>query len=87
MEPGLASVEDSRAVVVVRGTVNASTLIFQKTASNPETSIIGQQTATIASGAQPGLNIQSGSLYVRGITLSPSASTGINAVSGNPPQP
>jgi hypothetical protein len=84
MEPALASVADSRAVVVVRGTVNASTLIFQRSATSPETSIIGQQSATIASGAQPGLNIQSGAVYVRGVTLSSSASTGINAVSGNP---
>jgi hypothetical protein len=74
---------DVRTLVVVRGTVNASTTPLGRSASRAELSIIGQQTAVIAAGANPGLDLQSGQFYVRGVTISPSGSVGINAAIPN----
>ena len=47
-----------------------------------EVSIIGQNTAIIAAGAKPGLELQAGAFYVRGLKISPSASIGIKATPG-----
>jgi hypothetical protein len=72
-----------RTLVRVRGTLNAAIAPFTRTAGRAEVSIVGQQGAVIAGGAQPGLDLQSGLFYVRALKISPSASVGINAAPGN----
>ena len=71
-----------RTLVRLRGTLNAAMAPFTRTPGRPEVSIVGQQSAVIAGGAQPGLDLQSGLFYVRGLKISPSASIGINAAPG-----
>ena len=71
-----------RTLVRLRGTLNAATTPFTRTPARSEVSIVGQQGAVIAGGAQPGLDLQSGLFYVRGLKISPSASIGINAAPG-----
>jgi len=75
---------DVRTLVLVRGTVNAATSPFQRSATRSEVSIVGQQSAVIAAGAQPGLDVQGGRFYVRDLKISLSTSVGISAVPGNP---
>lgn len=75
---------DVRTLVLVRGTVNAATSPFQRNASRSEVSVLGQQDAFIAAGAQPGLEVQGGRFFVRGLKISAAASIGVTAVSGNP---
>jgi hypothetical protein len=81
MQPVPAALTTTLDLVVVRGTVSAGTSVFMGQGA-PATSIVGQQSAFIASAASPGLAMQSGSIYIRGITFSPSASIGISATGG-----
>jgi hypothetical protein len=81
MQPVPAALTSTLDLVVVRGTVSAGTSVFAGQGA-PVTSIVGQQSAFIASAASPGFSLQSGSVYIRGITFSPSASIGISATGG-----
>ena len=81
MQPVPAALTSTLDLVVVRGTVFAGTSIFMGQGA-PVTSIVGQQSAFIASAASPGFSMQSGSVYIRGIMFSPSASIGISATGG-----
>jgi hypothetical protein len=81
MQPVPATLTTARDLVVVRGTVSGGTSTFMGQGA-PVTSIVGQQTAFIASGASPAFSMQSGSVYIRSITFSPSASIGISATGG-----
>jgi hypothetical protein len=69
----------SRTLLVVRGAMDAAAGAFTRSAGGPEVSIIGQSSAVIAAGTKPGLELQSGGFYVRGLKISPSASVGIKA--------
>lgn len=71
-----------RTLVRVRGTLNAAVGPFTRTAGRPEASIVGQQGAVVVGAAQPGIDLQSGLFYVRGLKVSPAASVGIRAVPG-----
>jgi hypothetical protein len=82
MDPiGLAA-NDTHSLVVVRGTVAAGSWTYARGAGHPETSIVGQQTAAIASSTSPAFSMSSGAVYLRGVSLSSSASLGINATGG-----
>jgi hypothetical protein len=82
MDPiGLAA-NDTHSLVVVRGTVAAGSWTYARGTGHPETSIVGQQTAAIASSTSPGFNMSSGLVYIRAVKFSPSASQGISATGG-----
>jgi hypothetical protein len=82
MEPVGLAANDTKRTVVVRGTVSGGSWTYQRGAGRPETSIIGQQSAVIASSTSPGFNMSSGLAYLRSLKVSPSASTGITATGG-----
>jgi hypothetical protein len=67
-------------LVIVRGTVTAGTWTF--TGAAGEVSIIGQQSAFLASAASPALAMTSGQLYVRDLKMSSSASLCLSAKGG-----
>jgi hypothetical protein len=67
-------------LVIVRGTVTAGTWTF--TGATGEVSIVGQQSAFIASAASPALAMASGQLYVRDVKASSSASLCLSAKGG-----
>jgi hypothetical protein len=67
-------------LVVVRGTVTAGSWTFAGTTG--EVSIVGQQSAFIASAASPALAMASGQLYVRDLKASSSASVCLSAKGG-----
>ena len=72
----------TRTLLIVRGgPMDAAAGPFTR-GSGGEVSIIGQNTAVIAAGAKPGLELQAGAFYVRGLKISPSASIGIKATPG-----
>ncbi len=77
------ALSDTRTVVVIRGTVNAATMVLGRNATRSEYSFIGQQNAVVAGAAQPAFDINSGKAYVRAVKFSPSASLGIRAISSN----
>jgi hypothetical protein len=81
MQPVPGALSAILDLVVVRGTVSGGTSIFMGQGA-PVTSIVGQQSAFIASGASPAFSMQSGSVYIRNVTFSPSASKGISATGG-----
>jgi hypothetical protein len=81
MQPVPSALSSNLDLVVVRGTVSGGTSMFAGQGA-PVTSIVGQQSAFVASGASPAFSMQSGTVYIRGITLSSSASTGISATGG-----
>ena len=68
-----------RTLVRVRGTSSAAIGPFTRTPGRSEVSIIGQPSAVIAGGAQQGLDLRSGSFYLRGLKVSASVLVGINA--------
>jgi hypothetical protein len=72
----------NRNLVVVRGTVTAGSWTFASQGS-PNLSIVGQQSAFIAAADAPALNVQSGSVYVRGVKVSASAAICVNATGGS----
>jgi hypothetical protein len=67
--------------VLVRGTVPAGTWTFTGQ-GGAALSIVGQNSGLVASAASPGFAIQSGSAYVRDLTFSLSASTGVDEKGG-----
>jgi hypothetical protein len=81
MQPVPSALSASLDLVVVRGTVSGGTSVFAGQGA-ALTSIVGQQSAFIASGASPAFSMQSGSIYIRNIIFSSSASVGISATGG-----
>lgn len=81
MQPVPAALSSILDLVVVRGTVSGGTAVFMGQGA-PMTSIVGEQSAFIASGASPALSMQSGSVYIRALKFSSSGSTGISATGG-----
>jgi len=78
MQPLTQLVTANRRLIVVRGTVQASSAMLPTTGGG-EISIVGQQSAVIAGGASPGLQLNSAEVYVRSIAFKSSTSTGIRA--------
>lgn len=69
----------ARRLFVIRGTVQGTAWTLQGTIGAPQISLVGQQTATIAGGASPGLRILTADVYVRDVVITLSAEIGINA--------
>ncbi len=72
-----------RTLVRVRGTMNAPAAAFSRPTGRPEVSIVGQQSAFVAGGAQPSFDLRNGLFYLRGIKVSSSGSIGIKAAPGS----
>jgi hypothetical protein len=81
MEPVPMLLSSTRSLVVVRGTVQGGTWTFSGQ-GGAALSIVGQNTGLIAGGASPGFSMQSGSVYVRDLEVSLSASTAIEVGGG-----
>jgi hypothetical protein len=75
-----AAITPMRNVVVVRGSVNGTSMPFG--ASNSQFFIVGQKSALIAGGVDPGLRIGAGDASVRDLTVSNSTAVGIEADTG-----
>jgi hypothetical protein len=82
MDPVDLALTGARTLAVVRGTVNAGTWTFQRAAGTPEVSLVGQQRAIVAGGSQSAFILQNGSVYIRDVDLSLSASVGVIANGG-----
>ena len=82
MDPVGLAITDTQSLVVVRGTVASGSWTYAKGAGHPMTSLVGQQTAVIASSTSPGFNMTSGLAYIRGIRFTSAASQGISASGG-----
>jgi hypothetical protein len=74
-----SAIAQPRIVVRVRGTMNAPAGTFTRPAGRPEVSIVGQQGAFVAGGAQPSFDLRNGLFYLRAVKVSSSGSIGINA--------
>lgn len=72
----------TRSLVLVRGTVQGAANWTFGAQGGGDLSIIGQQTALVASGASPGFIMQGGGAYIRDIEFSSSGSTCISASGG-----
>jgi hypothetical protein len=81
MQPAVIAVDSSRNLIVVRGTVAASTVAVQNTG---QVSIVGQgqASAAIIGSVNPAVHVSVGSIYVRGIRLTTGASIGCVADPG-----
>jgi hypothetical protein len=82
--PVAAAVGPTRDLVIVIGTVSTSP-IATWTYANQATSgltIIGQQSATIASSTAPGFSMTSGSVLIKNVLFNSSTSVGISATGG-----
>lgn len=83
--PPLSFVSANRDLVLIDGTgltVTGGNWTYADQAK-PQLSIVGQQGATIGSVSTPAFSMQSGSVYIRGVTFSRSGSSGIKATGGN----
>lgn len=77
MQPAVAAVTGTRAVVVVRGSVAGATSGF-----GTSVSIIGQSSGAILGSVASALHVTSGTTYARDLKLSSLGSTGLQADSG-----
>lgn len=82
MEPVVGAAGQTKTLVVIRGTVAAADWTFQRAPGAPATTFVGQQSALIASATTPGFNMDSGTVYARGLKFSSSASICIEATGG-----
>jgi hypothetical protein len=82
MDPVGAALSATKTLIVVRGTVSGPSWTYQRGAGQPETSLVGQQTAVIGSVTSPSWSMSSGTVYIRGVKFSPSATVGIKATGG-----
>jgi hypothetical protein len=83
MQPLAQLVTMNRRVIVIRGTVQASSGPLPTIGGGP-VSVVGQSTAVIAGGASPGLQITGADadVYVRSLALKSSTLAGIRATGG-----
>jgi hypothetical protein len=82
MDPVPMLLSTSRSLVLVRGTVQVATNWTFAGQAGEELSIIGQQTALVASATSPGFSIQGGEAYIRNTEFSSSGSTCVSASGG-----
>jgi hypothetical protein len=81
MDPVPMLLSSARPLVLVRGTVQAGTWTFTGQ-GGAVASIIGQSSGLIAGGASPGFSMSGGSVYIRDLEVSLSASTAIEVGGG-----
>jgi hypothetical protein len=82
MDPVGTPLSGAKTLVVVRGTVAGPTWTYQGGGGQAQASVIGQQTAAIGNVTSPCWTMNSGSVYIRDIKFSPSATVGIKATGG-----
>jgi hypothetical protein len=82
LDKGASALSPTRRLFVIRGTVQGTAWTLQGAPGDAPVSIVGQQSATIAGGASPGLNVVSADLYVRQVLVTLSAQIGISASNG-----
>jgi len=82
MQPVPIYLSPARDLVIVSGTVAAPTWSYNDNVTGGLLSIVGQATAQIASSTTPGFSLQGGSVYIRAVRFSPSASIGIKSTGG-----
>jgi hypothetical protein len=81
LQPLLPLLSISRELVIVRGTVSGGSWTYA--GQGPATLfIVGQQSPAIGSVTSPAFAMQSGSVSIRAVKFSPSASVGISAKGG-----
>jgi len=73
----------SRRLIVIRGTVQGASWTLQGSTGDPQVTIIGQQTGTIAGGASPGLQLVGANVFLRDLVVTLSAQIGISASGGS----
>jgi hypothetical protein len=83
LDKGASALSTMRRLFVVRGTVQGTAWTLQGAAGDPQVSIVGQQSATIAGGASPGLRVVAANAYVRDLRVTRSVDVGITASSGS----
>jgi hypothetical protein len=81
--PAYLSVTPPRDLVIVSGTVSGATWSYNDNLTGGLLSVVGQASAQIASSTSPGFSMQGGSVYVRAVKFSPSASIGIKSTGGS----
>lgn len=83
MQPVAMYLSPTRDLVIVSGTVSAATWSYNNNVSGGLLSIVGQDSAQIASSTTPGFSQQGGGVYIRAVKFSPSASIGIKSTGGS----
>jgi hypothetical protein len=83
LDKGAVALSATRRLFVVRGTVQGTAWTLQGSSTDPQSSIVGQQTGTLAGGASPGLRVVGADLYVRDLVVTLSAQIGISASGGS----
>jgi hypothetical protein len=81
--PMYLSLSPPRDLVIVSGTVSGATWSYNDSVTGGLLSIVGQAGAQIASSTSPGFSLQGGSVYIRAVKFSPSASIGIKSTGGS----
>ena len=82
MQPVMMYLSTARDLVIVSGTVSGATWSYNSNVVGGLLSIVGQLGAQIASSTSPGFSLQGGSVYIRAVKFSPSASIGIKTTGG-----
>ncbi len=82
MQPVATYLSTARDLVVVSGVVSAGTWSYTNQVAGGQLSIVGQNSAKIASSTSPGFSQQAGTAYIRAVKLSSSASFGIKTTGG-----
>ena len=83
LQPVTPYLSPARDLIIVTGAVTAATWSYNNNVTGGLLSIVGQTAAQIASTTSPGFSLQSGSVYIRAVKFSPSASIGIKSTGGN----
>lgn len=81
--PTYLSFSPPRDLVIVSGTVSGAGWSYNDNVTGGLLSIVGQSGAQIASSTSPGFSLQGGSVYIRAVKFSPSASIGIKSTGGS----
>jgi hypothetical protein len=82
MQPVTMYLSQARDLVIVSGTVSGATWTYNNNVTGGMLSVVGQSGAQIASSTTPGFSLQGGSVYIRAVKFSPSASIGIKSTGG-----
>ncbi len=86
MQPVITLLSPSRDLVVVNGmsgTITGGSWTYADQIQQGQLSVVGQQNATIGSVSTPVFSMQSGTVSVRAVKFSPSASIGIKSTGGS----
>jgi hypothetical protein len=82
MQPIPTYLSSTRDLVIVSGAVSGATWSYNDNVTGGMLSIVGQAGAQIASSTAPAFSMQKGTVDIRAVTFSSSASLGISATGG-----